>query len=64
MSQCNLAGVFISPITAMRRVQIEQCYPQFEDFLKLKLKYDPDERFSSDWYLHYRDVSAGKRRGR
>jgi hypothetical protein len=23
------------------------------DFFRLKRKYDPDERFQSDWYRHY-----------
>lgn len=35
------------------RQQVETCYPQFPEFLKLKLKYDPNERFQSDWYRHY-----------
>lgn len=35
------------------RAQVEQCYPQFPDFLRLKRHYDPDERFQSDWYRHY-----------
>ena len=40
------------------RKQVESCYPQFADFLKLKLKYDPEERFQSDWYRHYRAMFA------
>jgi FAD/FMN-containing dehydrogenase len=36
--------------------QVETCYPQFREFLKLKRKYDPDEVFQSDWYRHYRRV--------
>lgn len=42
------------------RKQIETCYPQFVDFLKLKRKYDPHERFQSDWYRHYRAMFADK----
>jgi FAD/FMN-containing dehydrogenase len=38
------------------REQVESCYPQFSEFLKLKRKYDPDERFQSDWYRHYRTM--------
>lgn len=34
--------------------QIEYCYPQFREFLKLKLKYDPCERFQSSWYQHFK----------
>src|SRR5581483_10768481 len=40
------------------REQVEKCYPQFGEFLKLKLKYDPDEVFQSDWYRHYRRMFA------
>lgn len=35
------------------REQVEVCYPQFQDFLRLKRQHDPDERFQSDWYRHY-----------
>jgi FAD/FMN-containing dehydrogenase len=36
------------------RTQVETCYPQFAEFLRLKRKYDPEERFQSDWYTHYK----------
>lgn len=36
--------------------QVEACYPQFAEFLALKLKYDPHELFQSDWYRHYREM--------
>ena len=36
--------------------QVEACYPQFAEFLRLKLRRDPDELFQSDWYWHYRDA--------
>jgi FAD/FMN-containing dehydrogenase len=39
-----------------RRDQVERCYPQFAQFLAMKRRYDPDERFQSDWYRHYRDM--------
>jgi FAD/FMN-containing dehydrogenase len=42
------------------RQQIETCYPQFPEFLKLKKKYDPEERFQSDWYRHYRAMFVDK----
>lgn len=41
-----------------RRDQVLSAYPQFIDFLKLKRTHDPDERFQSDWYRHYRDMFA------
>jgi len=40
------------------RAQVESCYPQFKEFLALKKKYDPEERFQSDWYRHYRAMFA------
>jgi FAD/FMN-containing dehydrogenase len=33
--------------------QVEACYPQFRDFLRLKRAHDPGEIFQSDWYRHY-----------
>jgi hypothetical protein len=43
------------------RAQLEACYPRFPEFLRLKSKYDPEERFQSDWYRHYRDAAGGSR---
>lgn len=36
--------------------QLEKCYPQFREFLKLKIKYDPMELFQSNWYVYYKDL--------
>ena len=41
------------------REQVLACYPQFPEFLQLKLKYDPEERFQSDWYRHYKKMYFG-----
>jgi FAD/FMN-containing dehydrogenase len=41
------------------RKQVEACYPQFVAFLKEKRKFDPDERFQSDWYRFYKKMFAG-----
>ncbi len=38
------------------RRQVETCYPQIPEFLRHKLEWDPDERFQSDWYRHYRGM--------
>ena len=38
------------------RLQIETCYPRFGDFLRLKRQYDPQQRFTSEWYRHYLSV--------
>ncbi|HEX9395532.1 MAG TPA: FAD-binding oxidoreductase [Burkholderiales bacterium] len=43
---------------ALRR-QVDACFPQFQDFLKLKRKYDPPELFQSDWYRHYKRMYFG-----
>jgi FAD/FMN-containing dehydrogenase len=40
------------------RKQVDSCYPQFAKFLQLKRKYDPEERFQSDWYRNYRNLFA------
>ncbi|HEY0101614.1 MAG TPA: FAD-binding oxidoreductase [Pyrinomonadaceae bacterium] len=40
------------------RRQVELCYPQLPDFLRLKRQYDPAETFQSDWYRHYRKMFA------
>ena len=40
------------------REQVVACYPMFQDFLNLKKKHDPEERFQSDWYRHYRRLFA------
>ncbi len=42
------------------RKQVETCYPQFVEFLHLKKKYDPQERFQSDWYRHYKEMFSDK----
>lgn len=39
-----------------RRDQVEACHPRFKEFLRLKLKYDPQEVFQSDWYRHYKKM--------
>jgi FAD/FMN-containing dehydrogenase len=38
------------------REQVETCYPQFAEFLRLKRLYDPQERFQSNWYRFYREM--------
>jgi FAD/FMN-containing dehydrogenase len=42
------------------REQVQACYPQFPEFLKLKRRFDPEERFQSDWYRHYRTMFEDK----
>lgn len=42
------------------RDQIETCYPRFVDFLRKKKRYDPQERFQSDWYRFYQKMFSDK----
>ncbi|MCD6041330.1 MAG: L-gulono,4-lactone dehydrogenase [Burkholderiales bacterium] len=35
------------------RRQVAACFPQLQEFMKLKLKYDPQKLFQSEWYRHY-----------
>jgi FAD/FMN-containing dehydrogenase len=39
-----------------RRDQVECCYPQLRAFLVAKRLCDPEERFQSSWYRHYREM--------
>jgi FAD/FMN-containing dehydrogenase len=41
-----------------RRDQVQAAYPQLADFLAAKRRHDPDERFQSDWYRHYKKMLA------
>jgi FAD/FMN-containing dehydrogenase len=41
-----------------RRDQVLACYPRFPDFLRAKRRFDPEERFQSEWYRHYRAMFA------
>ncbi len=36
------------------RAQVETCHPRLPEWLRRKRTYDPNERFQSDWYRHYR----------
>ena len=39
-----------------RKDQVERAYPQFPEFLAAKLRHDPQETFSSDWYTHHQEM--------
>jgi FAD/FMN-containing dehydrogenase len=43
-----------------RRDQVEACYPQLPEFLRLKRKYDSSERFQSEWYRYYKTMFADR----
>ena len=38
------------------RSQLAAAYPQLLEFIALKRKYDPYDKFVSDWYFHLRDL--------
>lgn len=38
--------------------QLEACHPRFREFLAAKRRFDPDDRFKSDWYRFYREALA------
>jgi FAD/FMN-containing dehydrogenase len=42
------------------REQVETCYPQLPEFLRLKKRHDPGERFQSEWYRFYRTMFTGQ----
>jgi FAD/FMN-containing dehydrogenase len=39
-----------------RHDQVERAYPQFPEFLAKKEEFDPQQRFQSEWWRHYRDI--------
>ena len=40
------------------REQVEACHPRLVEFLRLKLAHDPEQRFQSEWWRHYRAMFA------
>jgi hypothetical protein len=42
------------------RDQVEACYPQFPEFLRLKRLHDPTELFQSEWYRHHTAMFAAE----
>ena len=45
-----------------RKDQVLTAYPQFPEFLRWKRQFDPEERFQSDWYRHYKAMFADELR--
>jgi FAD/FMN-containing dehydrogenase len=43
---------FLTYHTFGTKAQLLQCYPELPEFLRLKRRYDPNERFQSEWYRH------------
>ena len=40
------------------RRQVERCHPRLVEGLRAKRRHDPEERFQSEWYRHYRTMFA------
>ena len=53
-------GVDFGTTNSALAVVDDHADPRFAEFLKLKRQYDPDERFQSDWYRHYKSLFADK----
>jgi FAD/FMN-containing dehydrogenase len=51
-------GFYLTYHRFATRRQVDACYPNFAEFLRLKRHYDPAERFDSAWYRHYREMFA------
>ena len=39
--------------------QVRACHPRLARFFEAKRRYDPQQRFQSDWYRHYRALLEG-----
>ena len=44
---------FLTYHTFGTRSQLLRCYPELPEFLRLKRRHDPNERFQSEWYRHH-----------
>lgn len=51
-------GVLLTYHRWARKDQVLRAYPKFPEFLRRKLRFDPEERFQSDWYRHYKEMFA------
>lgn len=51
---------FLTYHRAASSSQVAACYPSFLQWLAKKKLHDPDERFTSTWYTHYRDAFASE----
>src|SRR5512138_725881 len=44
---------FLTYHTFGTKAQLLACYPELPEFLRLKRRHDPNERFQSEWYRHH-----------
>jgi FAD/FMN-containing dehydrogenase len=54
----NGGGYYLTYHRWATRAQVLAAYPRFPEFLRAKLRFDPDERFASDWYRHHKALLA------
>lgn len=47
---------FLTYHRAARPDQLRRAYPGLGDFIACKLRYDPQERFQSEWYRHMKGI--------
>jgi FAD/FMN-containing dehydrogenase len=57
-AQAHGGSFFLTYHRHATREQVLRSYPQMPDVLAAKLRHDPDERFTSDWYTHMRALMA------
>jgi len=48
---------YLTYSTAATLAQVRLCHPRFDAFFDWKRRLDPQERFQSNWYRHYRDLA-------
>ncbi|HET7364218.1 MAG TPA: hypothetical protein VFJ70_11690 [Burkholderiales bacterium] len=48
----------IACTTDATREQVRACYPQLEEFIAHKRRFDPNERLVNAWFLHHRSLLA------
>ena len=51
-------GYYLTYHRWANRRQVLACYPQMPELLRRKRQFDPEDRFQSDWYRHYRAMFA------
>ena len=44
---------YLTYARAASAAQVSACYPRFAQFMEAKRRFDPQERFQSNWYRHY-----------
>ncbi|MES2018031.1 MAG: FAD-binding oxidoreductase [Pseudomonadota bacterium] len=52
---------YLTYSTAASARQVRACHPNFDQLLEWKRRFDPLQRFQSNWYRHYRDLLAAPR---